>query len=59
MPDDFDMAKVNMVRRLLRAGCYTVDAQGIADRILLEALAVAVHDRLAGISRASPEPSAP
>lgn len=43
---EFDLAKVNHVRRLIRAGKYRVDSAGVADRILLEALISTVHERL-------------
>lgn len=51
---DFDLAKVNHVRRLIRAGQYRVDADGIADRILVEALVSRVHDCLAAVTPRQP-----
>ncbi|GMV40863.1 MAG: hypothetical protein AMXMBFR64_25790 [Myxococcales bacterium] len=44
---ELDRARVDHVRASIRAGTYRVDATGLADRILLEALITVVHDRLA------------
>jgi flagellar biosynthesis anti-sigma factor FlgM len=49
---DFDKAKVDHVRRLLRTGSYRVDAESIADRIVVEALVRTVHERVTDLIRA-------
>lgn len=51
---ELDLAKVNHVRRLIQAGKYRVDADGIADRILVEALVSTVHDSLRALTPMRP-----